>query len=72
MTFGQSSDENSELIQVKNPMESIHVIKKGKTRDRKHNCNYCGETFRRKDALDRHVYHHTNEVRFNFHVYVHN
>lgn len=56
---GQGSDENSPQEKVSS---SLIVESKKLPQKNKYQCTFCHERFRNKDSLDRHVYHHTNEV----------
>ncbi|XP_063706530.1 myoneurin [Culicoides brevitarsis] len=57
MTFSRPESKNKSEIAGKQE-SAISEIKQ------KYECRFCHERFRNKDALDRHVYHHTNERKF--------
>lgn len=58
MTFGRSSDENSEVM--------LHETKQFVTK-KTYRCLFSDERFRNKDTFDRHEIHYKNEVFLNFH-----
>lgn len=53
MTFGRSSDENSEVM--------LHETKQFVTK-KTYRCLFSDERFRNKDTFDRHEIHYKNEV----------
>lgn len=57
MAFGTDQSESEGTDQTIGP-----ILKSSKSQ--KYSCKFCTSSFRRKDALDRHEFHHTNEVKF--------
>lgn len=64
MTFSTDQSESEEAIEGVSPVYGLYQSETTHQPPAKYFCKFCKFGFRRKDALDRHIFHHTNEVRF--------